>query len=204
MAAGCWRLVISVRYQPLAIRYRSHSELSSLHSVYVWYCSDGMLFFPHTMLFIFAAAFGVLFASTPANASGADARRAQMVSFLPDDAIEAFIFENLNLASYRNILGPSREAGMRYFRDFGFSEFTVKNDTIVITDNETVGIYIKILFRGDANGDGVEDLVVQIVDQAIGGRYLSETHLMLTRYSNDTDLIAINYEPAEIHLQSKQ
>jgi hypothetical protein len=86
---------------------------------------------------------GLLLANSPAIASSSNAERPHTVSFLPDAAIEAFVFENLIIASYRNILGPRRTTGMRYFRDFGCTGFTVENDTIVITDNETVGIYIK-------------------------------------------------------------
>jgi len=53
---------------------------------------------------------------------------------------------------------------------------------------------LKIVDRKDVNGDGIEDLEVCFVDQALnGGTYNTSKGLLLTRYSADGYAVALNF-----------
>lgn len=105
-----------------------------------------------------------------------------------------FLVERLDLTTFRSSLGPSRSKGMRHFSDLGMKPTKV-GDKLVEFDSDDWLLRLTILERADKNGDGIEDLVVQVDDQAKKGSYNQSSKLLLTRFSDRGDLIAIAFEP---------
>lgn len=113
---------------------------------------------------------------------------------IPKDRLGQLVVDRLDLTTFRSSLGPSRSKGMRHFSDLGMKP-TKLGDEVIEFDSEDWLLRITILERADKNGDGVEDLVVRFDDEAKKGSYHQSTKLLLTRFSDRGDLIAIAYEP---------
>ena len=118
---------------------------------------------------------------------------AEVISYLPHGAVERFVAENLDLASFRNSFGPRRSAGQRTFSSFGMSPKVVANGVILYEDTDW-SYRIEIKGRGDFNRDGIEDLSLCFTDRAKEGSYSTVDSLLVTRYSNDGLLVALNYQ----------
>ena len=83
---------------------------------------------------------------------------------------------------------------MRHFADLGMKPTMVAEGKVEF-DSEDWFYAIAVLERADKNGDGIEDIVVQIDDRAKKGTYSTSNKLLLTRFSDSGDLIAIAFEP---------
>lgn len=113
---------------------------------------------------------------------------------IPDENIENFIVQNLNLSSFRNSFGPRRLPGMRRFSGFGIKPTKI-SDGLIVFDTSDWKYTIKILRKGDENGDGIEDLVITFIDSAKHGTYHTSNNYVLSRFSEKGDLVAIAFEP---------
>ena len=115
-------------------------------------------------------------------------------SFIPTIGIGEFIGEKLDLTTFRNSFGPRREPGMRHFADFGIRP-TKTTDQLIEYDLVDWWYSISIKERRDVNGDGLEDLIIAFTDKAKEGSYFSSTELLITRYSETSDLLALAFTP---------
>lgn len=119
---------------------------------------------------------------------------APLVSYFPKKDLSLFLVEKFDLASIRSSFGPRRSPALRTFADFDMKPSKATEDALVF---ETPGRWLyelKIVGRRDVNGDGIEDLEVCFVDQALnGGTYLTSSGLLVTRYSADGYAVALNY-----------
>ncbi len=119
---------------------------------------------------------------------------APLVSYLPAKNLGPFLADKFDLASIRSSLGPRRSPSLCTFADFGMKPSKATENTLVF---ETPGRWLyelKIVGRRDVNGDGIEDLEVCFLDQALnGGTYLTSSGLLVTRYSADGYAVALNY-----------
>ena len=137
-------------------------------------------------------AVAVLLLVTSASA-GLEQQASKVSSYLPSKEIEKFVVEKLDLSTFRNSFGPRREPGMRSFADFGLRPTSVSKDSVEFKEADWT-YTVKILGRRDYNNDGIEDLAIRFSDRSLTGSYQSESQLLLTRFSNDSRLIAIAYE----------
>jgi hypothetical protein len=117
-----------------------------------------------------------------------------MTSFIPDRWVAKFIGENLDLTTFRNSFGSRREPGMRHFADFGIRP-TKTSDQLIEYDLNDWWYSISIRERRDENGDGLEDLIIVFTEKAKKGSYFSSKQLLITRYSETSDLIALAFTP---------
>lgn len=117
---------------------------------------------------------GIALAVTVALPIGA----AEPSSPWPDRDLARFVFEHLDLSSFRNSTGPRRRAGQRFFKDLG-----VHPSQVSATEASTEGDWryvVRILERGDYNKDGVEEVLIGFSDVAQeGGSYLSRRSYIL-------------------------
>lgn len=132
--------------------------------------------------------FILLMLSFPAMA---DAREA-LVSHLPESGAPEFLFNNLDIATFRSSLGPRRSQSDRTFASLSPPPTTVTADYVEIREDNWVR-RLTIVDRGDFNKDGIEDLVVCFDDRAIGATYRSTQLLYVTRYSDASMAIALSY-----------
>jgi hypothetical protein len=116
-----------------------------------------------------------------------------LISYIPRSALESFVAETLDLASFRNSFGPRRTAEQRRFSSFGMTPNRSANGIIQYEDADWI-YRIEIGGRGDHNRDGIEDLKLCFEDRAKDGTYSTAQSLLVTRYSNDGLLVALNYE----------
>jgi hypothetical protein len=115
-------------------------------------------------------------------------------SFIPNQDLEKFIIQRLDLSTFRNSLGPRRESNMRFFSDFGIKATKISNGYIEFDSSDWV-YAIEIIRKKDENSDGIEDLVISFFDKSKTGTYDTNTWLLVTRFSEDGNLIALSYEP---------
>lgn len=115
-------------------------------------------------------------------------------SMIPEKNIGQFIADRLDVTTFRSSLGPRRSPGMRHFSDLGMKPTKVEDKRIEF-DSEDWVFHITVLERSDKNGDGIEDLVVEIRDRSKKGSYQDTSKLLLTRFMESGDLIALAFEP---------
>ena len=115
-------------------------------------------------------------------------------SFIPTHQVESFIYEKLDLASFRNSLGPSRMPNTHHFSEWGIQPTKIEEGRI---EMETCDWFysIQIIDRRDVNKDGLEDLLIEFFDAAKHGTYRTRNRYLVTRYSSGSCLIAIAFEP---------
>lgn len=144
---------------------------------------------PFVMTFIAATALAIT-----GCASTSLREEAQPGSCIPRHCVERFVYERLDLSSFRNSLGPARDPGMQHFRDFGIKPARIEPGILEMETADWLYV-LEILDRGDFNRDGLEDLVIGFYDSARGGSYRTFNRYLVTCYSSDSGLVAIAFEP---------
>lgn len=119
---------------------------------------------------------------------------APLVSYFPKKDLGLFLAAKFDLASIRSSFGPRRSPTLRTFADFGIKPSKATEDALVFERPGEWLYELKMAARRDVNGDGIEDLEVCFIDQALnGGTYNTSSGLLVTRYSADGYAVALNY-----------
>ncbi len=119
----------------------------------------------------------------------------ETISYLPEENLEQFIVDRLNLTTFRNSFGPARSPGMRYFVDMGLSPTEISPGKIVF-DTDSWYYCIEVIEQADVNKDGIEDVLITFLSDSRGGSYLTKYLYMLVCLTEESDLIAIAYGPS--------
>lgn len=130
----------------------------------------------------------------PAPMAGAGEPAQGLKSFIPKEKAGEFVAAKLDLTTFRNSFGPRRAPGLIHFADFGMKPKTATDEKVEFDDEEWSHA-ISIVSRRDVNGDGLEDLVITYSEQAKKGSYRDSQKLLITRYSEGGNLIALAYSP---------
>lgn len=119
---------------------------------------------------------------------------APSASYFPKQNLGQFLADKFDLASIRSSFGPRRLPALRTFSDFGMRP-SKATDNILVFESPGDWLYeMRIAGRGDVNSDGIEDLQVCFIDQALnGGTYSTSKALLITRYSADSYAIALSF-----------
>lgn len=98
----------------------------------------------------------------------------------PDRQLAKFVFERLDISSFRNSTGPRRKPGQRYFSDLGVRPDKL-TETVASSDNGGEWFYqVRILGKSDYNKDGVQEVAICFSDAATnGGSYRTTNHYVL-------------------------
>ncbi len=121
------------------------------------------------------------------------AASADLATYLPARGAAQFLVANFDLASIRSSFGPRRTKAQRTFASLGMVPTKVTEDEVEF-DSDAWHYGLKVLRRGDLNGDGIEDLEVCFVDKAKGATYYSQQALLVSRYSDSSLAIALRFE----------
>lgn len=113
-------------------------------------------------------------------------------SHIPTSDVPEFLFDHLDIATFRSSSGPKRDQGDRTLSSISPPPTTVTTDYIEVLEDDWVR-RLTIVDRGDFNKDGIEDLAVCFDDRAIGGTYRSTQLLLVTRYTASSPAVALNY-----------
>lgn len=115
-------------------------------------------------------------------------------SYFPNTGLGHLLSDKFDLATIRSSFGPRRTTAKRTFADFGMRPTQATEDAIVFLSPGDWLYELRVVARGDFNGDGIEDLKVCFVDHALnGGTYDAAQGLLLTRYSSDGYVIALSF-----------
>lgn len=115
-------------------------------------------------------------------------------SYFPNTGLGDFLSSTFDLATIRSSFGPSRTPAKRTFSDLGMKPTQSTEDAVVFINSGHWLYELRVVARGDFNGDGIEDLKVCFFDRALnGGTYDSAQGLLLTRYSSDGYVIALSF-----------
>lgn len=112
--------------------------------------------------------------------------------FSPTDPLGQLI-DDLDLASFRNSLGPRREARLTTFRSFGFVISRPALDQLVLDDDGFV-YGLRLLKRADSNRDGFEDLEVCFTEMAKHGTYRAAQAMLITKLAPQASALALKFE----------
>ena len=94
----------------------------------------------------------------------------------PDRDLARFVFEHLDLSSFRNSTGPRRKTGQRTFKDLNISPTRV-TDTEAASDDDWL---YSIQVLGKRERDGIQEVMICFRDIAQnGGSYSSVDHYVL-------------------------
>jgi hypothetical protein len=98
----------------------------------------------------------------------------------PRQNVAKFIFDHIDLTTFRNSTGPRRKPGQRFFADLGIhaGNFT---ETRVVSDLPDWTYVIQILGKHDYNGDGVEEVAICFSDAAANGGNYRASHPYLVQ-----------------------
>lgn len=121
------------------------------------------------------------------------AHAADVTSYFPDRDVARFLIANFDLASVRSSFGPRRTAAQRTFASLGQVPTKVTQE-LVEFDGADWYYSLRVLRRGDLNGDGIEDLEVCFADRAKGATYNSQQALLISRYSDAGLAVALRFE----------
>lgn len=112
----------------------------------------------------------------------------------PDRDLAKFIFERLDISSFRNSTGPRRRADQRTFKDLGISPNRV-SDVEAASDDKGWLYSVRVLGRADYNKDGVQEVLICFRDVAHdGGTYRSMDHFVLQLIDGRAIALAFNDE----------
>ena len=115
-------------------------------------------------------------------------------SYFPSKDLGRLLSEKFDLATIRSSLGPRRTPAKRTLADLGMKPSQSTEESVVFSIPGDWLYELRVVARGDFNGDGIEDLKVCFVDHALnGGTYDAAQGLLLTRYSGDGYVIALSY-----------
>lgn len=115
-------------------------------------------------------------------------------SYFPSKNLGDLLAEKFDLATIRSSLGPRRTPGQRTFSQLGITPTQLTDDAVVFSYPGDWLYELRVIARGDFNGDGIEDVKACFVDQALnGGTYNTAQPLLLTRYAADGYVIALGY-----------
>ena len=120
----------------------------------------------------------------------------ETTSYIPQEKIDEFIVSTLDLASFRNSLGPRRDLGDRTFADLDMEPTNRSRDGVVF-ESDDWQYRIQVLERGDFNQDGIEDLKICFQDRAKDGTYDVQTPLLVSRYDSAGYLVALAFDLVE-------
>ncbi len=98
----------------------------------------------------------------------------------PDRELAKFVFERLDISSFRNSTGPRRKPGQRHFADLGIHP-TKLTDTTASSDERGEWFFqIRVLGKSDYNKDGAQEVAICFSESAQnGGRYRAVSHYVL-------------------------
>lgn len=103
------------------------------------------------------------------------------------------IYNNLNLASFRNSTGPKRYEGDKYFSDLGLALTNIEDDHFEV-EEESWMYRVRLITSEDKNNDGINDFIICFHDKSEDGSYDSKQSLLISRIHDNTGLIALKYE----------
>lgn len=126
-------------------------------------------------------------------ATSAVAKESSIKSFLSTSHLPEQLVTDLDLASFRNSLAPRRDLQHRNLSAFHLKKTVVDANTIVLEDSDW-SYTLRIIRRGDINGDGVEDVEVCFTDKAKQASYDAQQPLLITKYSNSSMAVALKFE----------
>ena len=122
-------------------------------------------------------------------------------SFIPEKDVEQFVVDKLDLTTFWSSLShpPAKDWGKRHLKDYGIAATEITKNRIECETDDWYYIF-EIVRRGDENGDGIEDLVIRFDDDAKQGTYLTADTFLFTRFSEDSNLIALAYRPKDAYM----
>jgi hypothetical protein len=107
------------------------------------------------------------------------AQGAQTPAAWPEQDLARFVFEHLDISSFRNSTGPRRGRGQRFLSDLGVQPNRV-TETEATADEGGWSYSVRILGKRDYNKDDVEEVLICFSDRSLeGGSYNSTKHLIV-------------------------
>lgn len=102
------------------------------------------------------------------------------------------IYEKLDITTFRNSLFQMRETGQKTLPSLKLRTSYLDDNKFEIENNDWL-YRVELTETRDGNNDGILDYIICFTDKSKIGTYYARKSLLLTRYTRDGDLIALNY-----------
>ncbi|UHQ54962.1 MULTISPECIES: hypothetical protein [Microbulbifer] len=113
--------------------------------------------------------------------------------YLPSDNLGRYIYEKLDLSTFRNSFGPRRSEDDRLFSDLGLKPTEIKDDAFTI-ETDSWRYQVSIVRVKDINRDGIKDVEICFKEQSKTGTYNAQSPLLITQFSESGNLVALGYK----------
>ena len=104
----------------------------------------------------------------------------------------SLLTRKLDLQTLASSLKQQLNSGPQTLKDLNFKNIKDEQNSIIIDASDWY-YRINILARGDFNHDGIEDLLIEFIDQAMQGNYFSHSTLILERKTFSGFISALPY-----------
>lgn len=114
------------------------------------------------------------------------------VRYFPESQLPKYIYEKLDVSTFRNSFGPKRTEKDRYFTDLGLPMDEVSEDFFTL-DSKSWFYKVTIVRVKDVNRDGIEDIEICFQEKSREGTYSAQSPLLITQFSESSRLVALAY-----------
>src|SRR5262245_31054311 len=113
-------------------------------------------------------------------------------SYLSEHPDVRFVYENLDLRTFRSSLNPSLSKEKYTFRKLGMPVGGVTMQQFSARDHDHT-YTLRIADKRDRNGDGLEDIVLCFKDDGETDSRINQQVLLLSRFGWDEPIMALGY-----------
>ncbi|MGD1842826.1 MAG: hypothetical protein ACFB0B_18295 [Thermonemataceae bacterium] len=102
------------------------------------------------------------------------------------------IYKHFDLSTIDTSFGPSITDDKKYLSDFyARDEISIHPNRLTIEEEDWFYSF-DLKARGDFNNDGIEDIKIEMTDQALKGIYLTICEIVLTKLDEASDVVSIS------------
>ena len=114
------------------------------------------------------------------------------VRYFSESDLPKYVYEKLDVSTFRNSFGPKRTKEDRYFTDLGLAIGEVGEDFFTLDSNSWF-YKVTIVRVKDVNRDGIEDIEICFQEKSREGTYSAQAPLLITQFSESSNLVALGY-----------
>lgn len=115
------------------------------------------------------------------------------VSHMPEADLARYIFEKIDITTFRSSFGPQRTPGQNHLSDLGLKPTKLTNEILTIETDDWL-YEIEIIRVADVNRDNIMDLEVCFRDKSKVATYNTQKPLLLSQFEKGGQLVALHFE----------
>lgn len=118
---------------------------------------------------------------------------ADQITYFPDANLAQYVYDKLNISTFRNSLNPRRMKNQLLFSELELRPSSMEEKAFTIESSDW-RYEVIILRRKDINKDNIEDLEICFRDSSKVGTYNAQQPLLITQLSESSNIVALGFE----------